>query len=73
MLSAPVFAYRGVMLAWALWIVIALRDWLRWAWGALSAGGIWRQPSVGASAPSAEVAPPPASIPGPTQSGTPAP
>lgn len=41
MFSVPLFAYRAAMLAWALWIALALLDWLRWGWGELSTGGLW--------------------------------
>jgi hypothetical protein len=40
--SAPILVYRVVMLAWALWIALALLGWLRWAWDAFSTGGIWQ-------------------------------
>jgi hypothetical protein len=40
--SVPLMAYRLAMLAWALWIAWALLSWLRWGWGAFSAGGLWR-------------------------------
>ena len=40
--SLPLWVYRTVMFAWALWIAIALARWLRFAWRAWSAGGFWR-------------------------------
>lgn len=40
--SAPLWAYRALMLAWALWLAYSLLDWLRWGWGAYSADGLWR-------------------------------
>ena len=30
--SVPMWLYRALMFAWALWIVLALLSWLRWAW-----------------------------------------
>jgi hypothetical protein len=30
------------MLAWALWLALALLRWLRWGWESLTAGGGWR-------------------------------
>ncbi|QJD28684.1 hypothetical protein [Methylococcus geothermalis] len=54
--SVPLFAYRLLMLAWALWLAYALLDWLRWGWGCFSAGGLWRQNP--GTAPAAGVAPP---------------
>ena len=43
MVSVPILVYRGAMLAWALWIALALLRWLRWGWGAFSAGGTWKK------------------------------
>jgi hypothetical protein len=42
-LSAPTLVYRGVMLAWALWIALALLGWLRWGWKAFSTGGYFKK------------------------------
>ncbi|MDZ7622451.1 MAG: hypothetical protein U5O69_08905 [Candidatus Competibacteraceae bacterium] len=39
---APLLIYRGLMLAWALWLALALLEWLIWGWSCFSAGGIWR-------------------------------
>jgi hypothetical protein len=41
-LSMPLWLYRVLMLLWALWLASALLGWLRWAWAAYSAGGVWR-------------------------------
>jgi len=41
-LSVNIWWYKGVMLAWALWIVFAFMRWLPWAWENYSRGGIWR-------------------------------
>ncbi|MDD2767378.1 MAG: hypothetical protein PHT19_01510, partial [Methylococcus sp.] len=41
--SVPLYVYRLLMLAWALWLAYALLDWLRWGWECFSAGGLWRQ------------------------------
>jgi hypothetical protein len=41
-ISAPMWVYRTLMFAWALWLVLALLRWLRWAWRAWKANGIWR-------------------------------
>lgn len=30
--------YRGLMLAWALWLALAVLRWLGWAWSCFSAG-----------------------------------
>ncbi|MDG4584030.1 MAG: hypothetical protein P9E67_08095, partial [Candidatus Competibacter sp.] len=40
--SVPLLAYRGLMLAWALWLAFALLGWLGWGWQCFSAGGLWR-------------------------------
>ena len=40
--SLPMWVYRAVMFAWALWIALALTRWLRMAWRAWTAGGFWR-------------------------------
>jgi len=42
LLSLPIWAYRVAMLLWALWLASALLAWVRWAWAAFSAGGLWR-------------------------------
>ncbi|MCC6274144.1 MAG: hypothetical protein IT572_11840, partial [Deltaproteobacteria bacterium] len=41
-ISVPLFCYRLAMLAWALWLALALLRWLRWAWASLTEGGAWR-------------------------------
>jgi hypothetical protein len=41
-ISLPMWAYRAVMFAWALWLVLALLRWLRWSWQAWKTNGIWR-------------------------------
>ncbi len=42
LLSLPIWVYRVAMLLWALWLAAAVLGWVRWAWGAFSAGGLWR-------------------------------
>lgn len=42
LLSVPLFVYRALMLAWALWIAQALVGWLRFGWSAASTGELWR-------------------------------
>ncbi|MBI2381148.1 MAG: hypothetical protein HYV16_10380 [Gammaproteobacteria bacterium] len=41
-LSLPIWVYRLAMLAWSLWLSLALIGWLRWGWGAFAAGGVWK-------------------------------
>ncbi len=40
-LSAPVWLYRALMLAWALWLATSLLRWVGWGWQAFSEGGAW--------------------------------
>jgi hypothetical protein len=42
--SLPLMAYRVAMLAWALWIAIAILRWLRFGWTAFGEGGFWKGP-----------------------------
>lgn len=42
-LSVPILVYRGLMLAWALWLAFRLLAWLRWGWGQLSTPVLWRE------------------------------
>lgn len=39
--SAPMWAYRALMLAWALWLAASLLRWVAWAWRCFSEGGAW--------------------------------
>jgi len=41
-LSVSIWWYRGLMLAWALWLAWLLVRWLPWAWHSFSLGGLWR-------------------------------
>jgi hypothetical protein len=49
-ISAPLLLYRGLMLAWALWLALAVLQWLGWAWRCFSAGGLLRRWRKDASA-----------------------
>ncbi len=42
-LSIPMWCYRALMLAWALWLANALVGWLKWAFTAWTAGGYWQR------------------------------
>lgn len=42
-LSAPMFVYRLLMLAWALWLALSIVSWLKWGFAAFAAGGFWRR------------------------------
>lgn len=55
-ISVPLFCYRLAMLAWALWLAMALLRWMRWAWASLTRDGAWRPLRVKRASPP----PPPA-------------
>lgn len=64
--SLPLWSYKLVMLAWALWLANALIGWLRWGFDAWTRGGYWKSasPKAATSAPAppakpAPVPPPP--------------
>lgn len=60
--SAPMLVYRGAMLAWSLWMALALLSWLKWGWKAFSTGGLWKaSPKV--LRPSVPTTPPPGAPP----------
>ncbi len=40
--SVTIWAYRFLMLLWALWLAAALIRWLRWGWAQYSATALWR-------------------------------
>lgn len=56
--SVPMWVYRVLMLAWALWVASAIVSWIRWGWLAFSAGGYWRSVSFAVRSKKA----PPASL-----------
>ena len=41
-ISVPMWVYRALMLAWALWLALRLLDWLRWGWEGFSQPVLWR-------------------------------
>ncbi|MGA7981559.1 MAG: hypothetical protein WCA32_15225, partial [Chromatiaceae bacterium] len=41
--SVPILVYRGLMLAWALWLAFRLLAWLRWGWEQFSRPVLWRE------------------------------
>jgi hypothetical protein len=41
--SAPMFVYRALMLAWALWLALSIVRWLQWGFRTFAAGGFWRR------------------------------
>ena len=40
-LSLPMWLYQALILAWALWLSLALMRWLPWIWQCFSATGLW--------------------------------
>jgi hypothetical protein len=40
--SVPLWVFRVLMLAWSLWLAVRLLRWLRWAFGCMKHGGLWR-------------------------------
>jgi hypothetical protein len=44
-ISLPLWVYKVLMLAWALWLANALIGWLRDGFAAWTKGGYWRQSS----------------------------
>ena len=51
--SLPMNVYRLAMLAWSLWMALALLRWLTWGWKAFANGGLWKAqpPKVAPPAP----------------------
>ncbi|MEL7399376.1 MAG: hypothetical protein AAFN68_02260, partial [Pseudomonadota bacterium] len=43
--SLPMWVYRGVMLAWSLWLMLALLNWVKWGWSCFSQDSLWKQNS----------------------------
>jgi len=44
--SVPMWVYRALFFAWATWMAFALVGWLRWAFNAWKANGLWRHEEV---------------------------
>ena len=68
MVSVPLLVYRAAMLAWALWLALALLRWLRWGWDAFTTGAGWRK-----APPKVVLVPPPPMQPMQPQAGPPMP
>ena len=41
-ISAPLWSYKVLIFAWAVWIAVALTHWIRAAWDGWTSGGYWR-------------------------------
>jgi hypothetical protein len=52
-ISLPLWVYKVLMLAWALWLANALIGWLRDGFAAWTSGGYWRAPIKPVVAPAA--------------------
>ena len=63
--SVPLLAYRLVMLAWSLWLAIAVIRWARWIWACFSEHGLWRA----LRSPKRVAPPPPPPAPPPAVAG----
>ncbi len=52
-MSAPLLAYRLLMLAWSLWLAVSLLAWLKWGWGCFANDGLWvkKSPKKAATEP----------------------
>ncbi|MCY1060815.1 hypothetical protein [Nannocystis sp. SCPEA4] len=78
-LSVSLWWYRGLMLAWALWLAWSMIRWLPWGWQSAAQGGLWRplwRPSPKTPPPSRQsgpivgrTSPQPAATPRANQSG----
>jgi hypothetical protein len=42
-ITVPIWVYRALMLAWALWLALRLLGWLRWGWDHFSRPVPWRE------------------------------
>jgi len=49
--SVPLWVYRALMMAWALWLAFSLLSWVKWGWRAFSSGGLWRSFNLKPSKP----------------------
>lgn len=41
-ISVPLWIYKALILAWALWLSFALLRWLPWVWQCFNANGLWK-------------------------------
>lgn len=45
-ISLPLWMYKALILAWALWLSFALLRWLPWVWQCFVSQGLWRSRKV---------------------------
>ena len=41
--SLPMWTYKALILAWALWLAFALMRWLPWVWQCFAERGLWQE------------------------------
>lgn len=41
--TVPLWTYKVLILAWALWLSFSLVRWLPWVWRCFSSDGFWRK------------------------------
>jgi hypothetical protein len=58
-ISVSIWVYRGIMLAWSVWLALTLLRMAKWAWQQYSAGGLWAGPKPAAEAAAESGAPEP--------------
>lgn len=58
-ISVSIWVYRGIMLAWSVWLALTLLRMAKWAWQQYSAGGLWAGPKPAAGAAAESGAPEP--------------
>ena len=52
--TVPLWIYKALILAWALWLSFALLRWLPWVWRCFSSQGFWRSRKADALQQSSE-------------------
>jgi hypothetical protein len=60
-ISVPLWVYKLLMLAWALWLASAVIGWLRYGFAAWTRGGYWRKRPQKVAIDVPAVTPPPLS------------
>ncbi|WP_235839723.1 hypothetical protein [Cognaticolwellia mytili] len=41
-ISVPILFYKGLMLAWVIWLSFSGLNWMKWAWSKLGSQGYWQ-------------------------------
>jgi len=42
--NISILFYKGIMLAWVIWLSFSVLNWLKWAWARLGEQGFWKSP-----------------------------